>query len=430
MHSASPTVAVLGAGLRSTVYARRALSTGSARIVAVAEPDDERRELFRREHGIPEENVFHDWRELLAEERLADAVIIGTQDRQHLEPALVAAARGYHLLLEKPIAPTEEEATRIVEAAEAHDVILAVCHVMRYSPYTQRLREILRQGTIGEIINIQHLEQVGWWHHAHSFVRGNWRKESESTSFLLAKACHDVDWVAYMMGGLPRRVSSFGALTHFRPESRPEGAADRCWDCPLQAVCPYSAKRLYLGCLGDSEKEFWPLGAVTRDATPEGVEHALRTGPYGRCVYACDNDVVDTQTVSLEFDGGATASITVTAFAALEHRKTRIFGTRGSIEGDGERLWIHDFVTDTVTEVDTGEGADASMAGGHGGADAALADAFFDAIRHTDPGRILTSGRDSLNTHRVVWAAERARQHGTVITIPSMTKQEESESNA
>lgn len=446
----APSLAVIGAGLRSTVYAQRARSTGAARIVAVAEPDPVRRERFAREHGIPAENVFSGWEDLLAGERLADGVIIGTQDRMHTGPAVAAAGKGYHILLEKPIAPTEEEATRILAAAEENDVILAVCHVMRYSPYTRALRTILEDGTIGQVINVQHLEQVGWWHHAHSFVRGNWRKEAESASLLLAKACHDVDWLAYMMGAIPQRVSSFGTLTHFTAAARPEGAADRCWDCPLEAICPYSAKRLYLGCLGDPEKEFWPLSAVTEDATPEGVERALRTGPYGRCVYACDNDVVDTQTVSLEFGTGATATITVTAFAALEHRKTRIFGTHGSIDGDGRHLRIHDFVSDSWTEIDTGGGDDASMAGGHGGADESLADAFFSALRHDDPSRILSSGRESLDTHRVVWAAETARKQGTVVTIPpspdrpapaipptalsathlSMTKQEESEYTA
>ncbi|MDR2322063.1 MAG: Gfo/Idh/MocA family oxidoreductase [Microbacterium sp.] len=418
MQERVPTIAVIGAGLRSSVYASEATGTSMARIVAVAEPDPARREAFRVRHGIPEEGLFEDWRDLLAQERLADAVIIGTQDHLHLDPAVAAAERGYHILLEKPIAPTEEAATRIVEAAERNGVILAVCHVMRYSPYTQHLLRLIREGAIGRVVDIQHLEQVGWWHFAHSFVRGNWRREDESTTMLLAKACHDIDWVSYMMGRIPTRVSSFGSLNHFRAEERPEGAADRCWECPVRASCPYSARRIYLDCLGDPEKEFWPLSAVTTDATEAGVEKALREGPYGRCVYASDNDVVDTQVVSMEFDDGATATVTVTAFAALEHRKTRLFGTRGSIEGDGRMLRIHDFTTDTITEVDTGLGDDASMAGGHGGADGELARAFFAAIRDGDPTKVLTSGHDSLDTHRVVWAAEDSRRDGVVVTIP------------
>lgn len=412
-----PAIAVVGAGLRSSVYAAEAARTGAARIVAVAEPDEARRSRFCQAHGIPAEASFSDWRELLDQPRLADAVIIGTQDRMHVEPAVAAAQKGYHILLEKPIAPSAAEAAEVVHAAQRHDVMLAVCHVMRYSSYTQAVVRLIREGTIGRVVDIQHLEQIGWWHFAHSFVRGNWSREESSTSMLLAKACHDVDWVSYVMGALPRRVSSFGSLTHFRESEKPKDASDRCWDCPVSSSCPYSAKRLYLGCLGDPDKEFWPLSAVTTDATPAGVERALRNGPYGRCVYSSDNDVVDNQIVSMEFADGATASITVTAFAALEHRKTRIFGTRGSIEGDGVHLRVHDFTSDTVTEITVTGNDDASMAGGHGGADAALAQAFFEAVRDNDPSILLTDGQGSLATHGVVWAAEHARRTGTVVTI-------------
>ncbi|MEV4400179.1 Gfo/Idh/MocA family oxidoreductase [Nonomuraea sp. NPDC049607] len=411
------TLAVAGAGLRSTLYARRALATGRARVVAVAEPDPRRRAAFAAEHGIAPGNVFADWTDLLAAGRLADAMIIGTQDRMHVEPAVAAADLGYHILLEKPMAPTEEEAGRITEAAERNGVILAVCHVMRYTHYTRALKSLVDEGAVGQIMNIQHLEQVGWWHQAHSFVRGNWRNEAESAPLLLAKACHDLDWMAYIKGSLPQRVSSFGDLVYFREEQAPAGATANCLDCPVEATCPYSAKRLYLGCLGDPDKEWWPLSAVTADHTEQGVLTALGEGPYGRCVFACDNDVVDSQVVNLQFADGTTASLTVTAFAALEHRKTRIFGTHGSIEGDGVRLRLHDFLTDEITVIDTQSGDGASMAGGHGGGDDGLMDAFLDAVAAGDPAMIRSSGHESLATHRVVWAAERARLSGTVITL-------------
>ncbi|RJL34015.1 Gfo/Idh/MocA family protein [Bailinhaonella thermotolerans] len=411
------TLAVVGAGLRGQGYARHALESGRARVVAVAEPDPGRREAMAAEHGVAPENVFADWTELLAGGRRADAVIIATQDRMHVGPAVRAAELGYHILLEKPMAPAEEEAALITEAAERHGVILAVCHVMRYSPYTRVLKDLVSKGRVGEIMNIQHLEQVGWWHQAHSFVRGNWRSEADSAPMLLAKACHDLDWIVHVKGSLPARVSSFGNLVHFRPEHRPPGAADRCLDCPVEPSCPYSATRLYLGCLGDPEKEFWPLSAVTADHTEAGVLTALREGPYGRCVYACDNDVVDTQVVTLEFADGTSATCTVTAFAALEHRKTRVFGTHGSIEGDGVVLRVHDFVTDTVEVIDTGAGADASAATGHGGGDRSLMDAFVSAVAYGDPAHVLTDAAGSLATHRVVWAAEHARRTGSVVSL-------------
>lgn len=204
---------------------------------------------------------------------------------------------------------------------------------------------------------------------------------------------------------------------HFRAENRPDGAADRCVACPVESTCPYSAKRIYLDCLGDADKEFWPLSAVTADHTEEGVLAALAEGPYGRCAYTCDNDVVDTQVVTMEFADGTSATCTVTAFAALEHRKTRIFGTRGSIDGDGVVLRVHDFVTNEVTVIDTGANGDPTAATGHGGGDAALFDAFVDAISGNDPSLVLTDGAESLATHRVVWAAERARRTGTVVSL-------------
>ncbi|MFD7644420.1 Gfo/Idh/MocA family protein [Kitasatospora sp. NPDC059795] len=231
--------------------------------------------------------MFADCRDLAARPRLADAAVVATQDNQHTEPVEALAAAGYHLLLEKPMATTEEDCLRIVRAAEDAGVLLTVCHVLRYTTCTRTLKELIDSGRLGEVESIQHLEPVGWWHQAHSFVRGNWRREDESSPMLPAKSSHDVDRLLYLMGRPPERVSSFGGLAHFNERNRPAAATDNCLDCPVEPTCPYSAPRLYLGCLGDPDKEYWPLGAVTADRTEDGVRAALRTGPYGRCVYAC-----------------------------------------------------------------------------------------------------------------------------------------------
>jgi predicted dehydrogenase len=209
-------------------------------------------------------------------------------------------------------------------------------------------------------------------------------------------------------------VSSFGSLVHFRPENRPANAADRCLDCAVEPDCPYSAKRLYLGCLGDPAKEFWPLSAITSDISQEGTLKALATGPYGKCVYNGDNDVVDQQVVMLEFAGGAIASLTMTAFTPLQHRKTRIFGSHGYAEGDGESIRVVDFRTGTEETIDAFATAGASLADGHGGGDAGLTAAFIDAVGAGDQSRLGTDPRDALAGHLVVWAAERARESGTV----------------
>lgn len=407
------TLAVAGAGLRGATYAGRARTTGAAKVVAVAEPDPVRRARFAAEHGIPPERVFTDWRELAAAGRLADGVIIATQDTEHAEPSVCFAGLGYHILLEKPMATSEADCTRIIEAIERSGSMLAVCHVLRYTPYTREIRKLIGTGRIGDPISVQHLEPVGWWHHAHSYVRGNWRRADESGPMLLTKSCHDIDWLTYVMGEIPVRVSSFGRLSHFRPEHRPEGATDRCLTCPVEPDCPYSAKRLYLPAAGDAES--WPLAAVTNDPTEAGVLAALRDGPYGRCVYACDNDVVDHQVVNLEFPSGATGSFTMTAFTPFAQRQTRIFGSRGSLEGDGRRITVHDFVTGGLETVDVG---DPSEEGGrHTDADDALADAFIAAVATGDPGRLSSDAYESLAGHRVVWAAEQARSTGTVVDV-------------
>jgi predicted dehydrogenase len=407
------TLALVGAGLRGQTYARHAHASGKGRVVAIAEPDPARRAAAAAEFGVPARHVYEGWAELTAHARLADAAIVATQDRDHVGPAVRLADLGYHVLLEKPMAADEAESVAIAEAVERNQVMLAVCHVLRYTPYSRQLKQLLDSGRIGRLVSADHLEPVGWWHQAHSFVRGNWRSQDGSGPMLMTKACHDIDWLVHLFGRTPSRVHSFGSLTHFRAEDRPAEATDRCVTCPLETSCPYSAKRVYLGCLGDPDQEFWPLSAVTTDHTEAGVLEALRSGPYGRCVYSCDNDVVDHQVVTMEFGDGATCSFTMSAFTPMEQRKTRLMGTHGFIEGDGQTLRVVDFRTGTEETVET-----PSQAGGHGGGDEALTDAFLHAVATGDATGLLSDAAESLATHRVVWAAEQARTTGTVVPCP------------
>ncbi|MET7988023.1 Gfo/Idh/MocA family oxidoreductase [Streptomyces sp. NPDC005281] len=411
------TLAVVGAGDRGTGHARWALDHPErARVVAVAEPRRTRRDRFAAAHALEPDAAVDDWRVLAARGRIADAVLICTLDREHLEPVLEFAALGYHILLEKPMALTEDECRRIVDAVEKAGVILAVGHVLRYTPYTRAVKEVVDSGRIGDVVNVQHLEPVGFWHQAHSFVRGNWGRTDRATTMLMAKSCHDIDWLQYVLGQPPVRVSSFGRLSHFRPENRPEGAADRCLDCSVESACPYSARREYGDRLARGEHH-WPLSVVVDDFTPKALETALREGPYGRCVYACDNDVVDHQVVSMEFASGATATFTMTAFTEQADRRTRIFGTRGELRGDGESLSVYDFLTRTEEAVGLSAPGAMDAAGGHGGGDAALMDAFVAAVATGDPALVKSGPRESLTSHLTVLAAERARHAGTVETV-------------
>jgi predicted dehydrogenase len=412
---------VVGAGQRGTGYARWARRhPDRASVVAVAEPSQARRARIAAEHGIAPPNTVGDWRELAARGRLADAVLICTQDRMHAEPAEAFAALGYHIMLEKPMAPDEAGCRRIVDAVEKAGVMLAVCHVMRYTPYTRTVKEIADSGQLGDIMSVQHLEPVGFWHQAHSYVRGNWRRGDLATSMLMAKSCHDLDWLQYILGRAPLRVSSFGSLTHFTAANRPPGAADRCVSCPVEASCPYSALRLYRGLL-DRGEHGWPLSVVIDDFPAEDLDEALdkalRTGPYGRCVYACDNDAVDHQVVALEFPGATTATFTMTAFTQAGHRRTRLFGTRAELTGDGETIHVYDFLTRAERLVTPEAAGGMNAADGHGGGDAGLMDAFTAAVA-TGHRELISSGpRESLASHLAVFAAERARLNGTVETI-------------
>ena len=405
---------VVGAGQRGRAYARHAVRSGAGRVVSVAEPDPGRRDRFAREFGLPADRVFDSWSELHGRERLADAAIVATQDRDHEEPAVLLAGQGYHLMLEKPMAPMAGPAARIAEAVQRAGILFAVCHVLRYTAYTDVVKGVLDSGRIGRVVSIQHLEPVGWWHHAHSFVRGPWRDTASSSPMLLAKSCHDIDWLLYLAGQPARRVSSFGGLSHFRPAEKPAGAADVCLDCPVEPDCPYSAKRLYFARLAD-DPDGWPLSVVTPVATEEALVAALRSGPYGRCVYNGDNDVVDHQVVTMELADGATVSFTMTAFTPYEQRKTRIFGTHGYLEGDGARLRVVDFRTGAEELVEVAESTSAD----HSGGDRALVDAFLAAVATGDAGLIRSDAATSLAGHRVVWAAEQARLTGTVVSCVS-----------
>ena len=413
------TFLIVGAGSRGFSYAGFALGRPSlAKVVAVAEPRREFREKMASEHGISPDRVFKDWREAAKCGKIADAVAICTQDAMHEECVMGLARLGYHILLEKPMAPTAAACRRIIAEVRRRGNVLAVCHVLRYTAYTRAVKAVVDSGRIGDIVSVEHLEPVGFWHQAHSFVRGNWRNERLSSCMLLQKSCHDVDWLSYIIGRRCLRVSSFGSLYYFRAENQPKGAADRCMDCPLSKKCAYSAKEYYLGKL--RRKEFgWPLDVIdeTKRFTRASVEKALREGPYGRCVFKCDNDVVDHQVVNFEYEGGVTASFTMTAFNEGGGRRTRIFGTKGTIEtDDSSTIRVFDFLTRKWETIDTNATA-ATVAGGHGGGDGGLMDAFCRAILEKRPELIVSGPDATLESHLTTFAAEKSRRTGKVVEL-------------
>lgn len=410
-------LAVVGAGGRGGVYSDWALDhPESAQVTAVAEPRADVRDRVAQRHHITSAQQFDDWRQLLAAGRVADAVLICTQDRMHTQPAVAFAEAGWNVLLEKPMAPTAEECAEIVAAAKAGGGIFAVCHVMRYTAYTQKLKAAVDSGAIGDVVSVQHLEPIGFWHFAHSFVRGPWRNEAESSPMLLAKSCHDLDWLRHIVGHPFQRVSSFGNLRHFRPENAPAGATDRCVTCPAEPDCAYSAKKIYSR--GLAERNFTVRHVLDVLDQPH-LDKALADGPYGKCVYHTDNDVVDHQVVNMEFANGVTAAFTATAFTPHEKRKTRIFGSEGMIEGDGDLLHVYNFNTEQTTTTRI-ESPGSRAGSGHGGGDGALMQAFTKAVAAGDGASVLSGPEESLETHLAVFASERARHKGTVEQIEAV----------
>jgi predicted dehydrogenase len=407
---------IIGAGGRGYNYSTYALTyPDRVKVVGVAEPREEYRNRMAVAHHIAPENIANDWRKLAARPKFADAAIIATQDAMHADPAVSFADKGYQILLEKPMATTELDCRRIVDQAIKSDILLAVCHNMRYTQYTRKVKEVVTSGLFGEVVNIQCLEPVGYWHQAHSFVRGKWRRESESSPMLLAKSCHDLDWIRYIMGVPCLATHSFGALKHFRPEEKPAGAGKRCLDCAIEPKCPYSAKKIYLGCLARGITT-WPVNVLTLEVTEANVINALQQGPYGRCVYNCDNDVVDNQVVNMLFEGNRTASFTMTAFTESLPRQVRIFGTHGQLEGNGDTLRHFDFLTDTWKDI-VPEAVEYPVLKGHSGGDFELMHTFVTAVANNDRSLILSGPKETLETHLMVFAAEKARRENKVVAI-------------
>jgi predicted dehydrogenase len=422
------TVAVIGAGHRSRAYCQFALRHPDLmKVVAVADPHRERRDAFADQHGIAPDRRFDSYHDLVRQPRLADAVINGTMDHLHYESSMPVIALGYHLLLEKPIAPTEREVRELIRAAREQRVTVMICHVLRYAPFYQRVKAELDAGRIGRIVALHTAERVSYHHMATAFVRGKWNRADTSNPILLAKCCHDLDILAWLMSPQqPRQVASVGGLSMFRPDRAPEGSTDRCLNgCQVEATCPYSARRMYV------EANFgfgYPWEHEVRPATLTTQQKldSLRQGnPYGRCVWRCDNDVFDHQSLVVQFDNGVTATHDLFGATSRPTRTIHVLGEAGELEGDFERSIIqvrrHDpasrepagYQEQTINlRIDGGGGQ-----GGHGGGDSRLIDDFIRTLRGEPPSPGATRIEDSLAGHLIAFAAEASVRQRQMITI-------------
>jgi predicted dehydrogenase len=383
-----------------------------AKFVAVVEPDDARRARFANAHGISAERQFRSWEEIAGRSPLAPALINATLERHHRASTLALLAAGYEMLLEKPIAVTPRECLEIASAAEERGRLLQIAHVLRYAPFFLAVREIITSGRLGAIVSVDWRENLIYWHFAHSYVRGNWGKKAVGGPMILTKCCHDLDLLVWLFGRC-ERLSSSGSLTHFTSAAVGPEIPDRCTDgCPIADACPYFAPRVYLDRLRENPGSF-AVAAVTLDRTPEGVMRALETGPYGRCVYRAENDVVDHQVVLMRFAGGLSVSLTMQGSSHQEGRTIRIDGTRATLLANEARaeLEIHDHRTGQMELVTRPRGV-----GGHGGGDDGLMRAFVGAIQGDRAG-VLTSAREAVASHLMAFAAEESRLSGEALDL-------------
>ena len=406
---------VVGAGGRGNAYGQFALDhPREVSVIGVAEPDPIRRDRFAGLHDIAPDMVFDSWESLLASgKRRAPAILNCTMDRMHFDSTMQMLEAGYDVLLEKPMTPVLEENARLVRRAEELGRLLQICHVLRYSPFWMALRKVVQAGRLGRVISVTHRENLAWHHMAHSFVRGNWRNEASSGPMLLSKCCHDFDILLWILRRQVVWLNSFGSLTHFRPENAPPGATERCTDgCPAADTCKYEATRRYM-----RDGSGWPHDYVTYVPTKEARLKALKTGWYGRCVYFCDNDVVDHQSVNMEMDDGMTVTLVMQGQSDVEGRTVRFDGAKATLYGAftarGNSMTVHDHLTGEVEHVPDIQNDE----GGHGGGDKGIMRSFVNAMRGM-PDDSLTTARESLESHLLAFAAEESRKQKSVINMP------------
>lgn len=415
---AKPITAItLGAGGRGTVYGNFAAKfTDQMKIVGVAEPIKLRNDRYAATHAIPEGNRFDTWEKVFERPKFADAVIISTPDNLHYAPCMKALEMGYDVLLEKPIAPTEKECRDILALAQKKGRIVAVCHVLRYAPYFVKMRELVAQGAIGEVISVQHFEPIEHTHMAHSYVRGNWHNSKETTPIILAKSCHDLDIIKWVINKPSKQIVAMGDLKWFRKENAPEGSTARCTDgCKVERECPYSAIRQY----HDKRRRTTVLNLPEdKSKHSEVIMERLKTTNYGRCVYRMDNDQPDHYVTSIMFEDNVTASFSMEAFTSYHGRRTRIMGSMGDMVGDMKELVVSDFRTGkSVTFEPHAEDVEGYKNSGHGGGDWLLVRDFVQAVSQQNPAILTSTIDDSIESHIMGFMAEESRKKGKVMQI-------------
>ena len=411
---------LLGAGDRGmNNFGKFALNNPqSMKIIAVAEANEKKRNVFAEQHQLKKSQLFESWEEVLTKPQMGEVLINATLDHHHYASTIKALDQGYHVLLEKPISDTPEHVLAVAEKAKRSDRVLQICFELRYAPFISKIKQLIDSKAIGELVAIEHKESLIYWHMAHSFVRGNWRSCKDSSPMLLAKACHDFDLLVWLVHSPCKKVSSFGGLNYFRKENAPPNAPDRCIEgCPHEQECLYSALKIYL-----NDNTSWPVSVISVDTSLESRKQALKEGPYGRCVFKCDNDVVDNQVVNLEFENGIRVAFIMTGHSHENTRTVRYSGTKGTLRGHFDKSEIeinyynHNQSQTFHPTIDVDEH-------GHGGGDEFLLKDFVDIIKNKKYHQIHSSIDEAVESHMIIFAAEKSRQTNDIIELDKFKKQ-------
>ena len=453
-------ILLIGAGNRGAEVYGEWIRThpDQLKITAIAEPIESRLKETASLHHVPISQQYRSWEEALSKGKIADAAMICTLDQEHIQPALKALELGYDVLLEKPMASRLEDCVALVQTAEQHGRLLQIAHVLRYTDFFQQIYQIVQSGELGQIITVSHRENVSAWHMAHSYVRGNWRRTEETSPMILAKSCHDLDILYWILNSRVKTLSSTGGLKHFRAENAPAGAPRHCLDgCPAASTCPFYAPAIYLdlepihiGLSNALSKNIrmagklmrrspwmvqaaaamapplrqitdyngWPRSVICENPSdPKEIHQALQEGPYGRCVYFCDNDVVDHQIVLMEMENGISVSFSMHGHSFEECRTIRIDGSQATLLGkfgwNQTYIEIRDHRGDGSHRIDMPNSVET---GGHGGGDRGLMEHFVKALEG-EQDAVLTDARSSLESHLMAFAAEKARSTHTVVDM-------------
>lgn len=405
--------AILGFGSRGRMFAELIKKDPGAELMAVADIAESARNEAITRYGVPMDSCFSSAEEFLQRQKMCDALFVCTQDANHYATVIKALELGYDICLEKPAAVTLEDCISIRDTANRLGRKVMLTHVLRYAPFYQCIKNLVVNKEIGEVVTINQIENVAYWHFALSYVRGPWRNMSESSPTIIAKCCHDLDIIRWILDKRCTSISSYGGLFYYNTEHAPKGSAEYCVDCTkeVREKCLYNAYKIY------PERVKYSVVGGTASLKGRDIYSILdnKESEISKCVFHSENTAVDHQVVNMIFENGATAHLTMTAFSDRCYRFIKVHGTEGEVYGDvdegilyltryGQKMQKIDVALEKT--LNSGE---ISLDDGHGGGDYYLYHDFVNYITANSPSKTRTTIDDSIESHIMGFKAEESR---------------------